>query len=163
MMAKSLFVDILIIFSLRFLNLDQNCNWNNWLQVDRRSQHEVGEPTQHVQGHEMGYIDHRAQWSTPQQQQQQQQQQLQQTMMMHMTPATHQLIHGSPPGTQQLVQVIHRDEADDGYRTNSSSSSCSDGHSPQMSAESPPPGETLKRSSQIRNLLKITNWVQTLL
>jgi len=99
-------------------------------KVERRQPHEV----EHVEQHEMAYMEHRTQWATPQQQQQ---------LMMQMTPATHQLIHGSPPGTHQLIQVGHRDESDDGYRTNSSSSSCSDGQSPhsQMASESPPPGK----------------------
>ena len=89
------------------------------------------------------YMEHRQQWPAHQPQQQQQH------LMMQMTPATHQLIHGGPPGTHQLIQVAHRDEADEGYRTNSSSSSCSDGHSPhsQMVSESPPPGK--KKSANV--------------
>ena len=68
-----------------------------------------------------------------------------------MPSATHQLIHGSPPQTQQLIHGHGiPDESDDGYRTHSSSSSsCSDGNSPQsqsMTSESPPPGIFLEKS-----------------
>ena len=77
----------------------------------------------------MTFIEHRGQWTS------------QQPLLMQMPSATHQLIHGSPPQTHQLIHG--HDESDDGYRTHSSSSSsCSDGNSPQsqMTSESPPPG-----------------------
>lgn len=85
------------------------------VQVDRR----VGDDNHHVPE------DHRTYWHP-------------QSLLMPMTQTVgHHLIHHGQ--TTSLGQ----DESDDGYRTHSSSSSCSDGNSPQsqLSAESPPPGK----------------------
>ena len=111
------------------------------MQVERRPQGEGeqdGGSQQIEQQQELTFIEHRGQWTS------------QQPLLMQMAPGTHQLIHGSPPTTHHLIHghvTTHRDESDDGYRTHSSSSSsCSDGHSPQANipSESPPPGKKLK-------------------
>ena len=113
---------------------------SNRSQVERRPQTDVGDAAQ-VDPNEMTFIEHReGQWTTTTTTSAS----ASQHHVMQMPSATHQLIHGSPPGTTHQLVPATRDESDDGYRTHSSSSSsCSDGNSPQsqITSESPPPGK----------------------